>query len=205
MNVDDEGKLLLVRSKVILEVYRLDLRESLLSREVRGARVAGTSLALVSLVLEPRVLLVINDVIDLTEVNAKVPVQINTGIGQVRAHLRQRIHILASGNDLVLAEPVRLDVGDAINVEDGKEHVLVLVEQLLEVLILHYEALVQQLEHLIVSHGRRDHLSRVSGSREQYGWLLTSHDFSLCKYLVTELARVNFLRLTVIVQLCCTS
>ena len=193
VRVNDEGQLLLVGRQEVFKVLRLNLRERLRAREVCGARIGRASLTLVCLVLEPRVLLVVDDLIDLTKVDAEVPVQINSSILNMRAVMTLSICVLASGNDLVLRQPVLLNVCHSIDIKDGQEHKLVLLEQMHEVFVLLYNTLLDELEDLVVVHSRRDHFSRVSSASHQDGGLLATHYVRVLKLLVAELASVDLL------------
>ena len=76
MDVDDKGQFRFVGSQVGLVGLSLRLTEGRWTREVGGTWVVLS--ILVSFRLQPRVLSVVGDVVNLAEVNSKVSVQIDT-------------------------------------------------------------------------------------------------------------------------------
>lgn len=142
MHVEDEDELLLLLSQEIFECYCLWFREGVRASIVVDAGI--WSLFLVFIDIEPRVgLSVLGDVIDLSEIDGKVSVQINTsvtGLSQVASVLS--VHILSLRNNFVVFVPALLDESNAVHVQDRNEVELVILEQLFIMRVFLDDALV---------------------------------------------------------------
>lgn len=153
VHIQNEGEVILSFGQEALEGLTLGLREGAGTREESGALVVDS--IRVGQLLESFEPLVFQTGVHLTEIDAEVPVQIDTlvNLGAVSTGTCARrilgVHIFPIRRDSAVLQPLVLDVSNSVNIENGHEYVLVLVEQLFPLLVLFDGTLLQELEHLV--------------------------------------------------------
>jgi hypothetical protein len=109
----------------------------------------------------------------LAKINSKVPVEINSSIScmtVVAAVLD--IHVLSLRNNLVIFVPAIFDEGNTVDIKDGNEVKLVVLEKLLVMGIALNYTLEHEFEHLVDIETGRNELSGMSSTRQQNSWLV---------------------------------
>jgi len=205
VDVDDESQLVFIGGQEGLEGSCFNFGEGSWSGEVGVAWVLECGFGIggspCKVVNPPSITLEIDNIIYLTKIYCKIPVQVYTALRKVLLCLTLElwIHVFPFCRYLVILCPMALNVGYSIHVEYGHEKVLVLLQKLLVGGILLQIAQLNELEELVDDHRGGDHLTSVCGACKEDGWLLAAHYVGIGEDLVTQSMRRCRLLLFVII------
>jgi hypothetical protein len=121
----------------------------------------------------------------LAKIDLELPIEINTHVFVSCLHLAWTfdIHIFPFWQDLALSKPMLLDIVNTINVENGHEDELIVLQEGVPVVILLNLTKSQKFKHLVKVEIRRDKLSSMCSSSHEDRWLSISNLLADLKWL----------------------
>jgi len=130
MHINDEGEFIFTLGQEVFVSHGFWLRKSSGTWVISGARV-GTSL-FVCLLFKPLIFLILENIVNLSEINSKVTVDINARIDLSKATTTDFIiHVFSVADDFVSLDPLVLNKCDTIDIENWDEDILIHTQQFL--------------------------------------------------------------------------
>lgn len=160
MDIENEGKIIFPFVQKALECLGFGLREGAWTWEESRALVVDS--IRVGQLLKTFESLIFQTWVHLTKVDAEVPIQIDTlvNLGAVstgsEAWRIMSVHVFPIWSNSAVLLPVIFDICNTIDIENGHEYILVLIEKCFPRFVFFDGALLQQLEQLVDVKGGRD-------------------------------------------------
>lgn len=155
MCVDNECQFILFGSHEVLKCLRFWFRESVWSGKINEAGILVLRLGDSAVSVCSR--LKVDHIINLSEVNAEVPVQVHAHFDisqdlKIALASIVHVHVLPLRQYHLFLDPILLNVCYTVNIENWHENVLVFLQEGLVLWVFLHLTKLQKLQHLIYDH-----------------------------------------------------